>query len=143
MGLESIGRLMEWKEENTDVNGNIYIDPADADSATYLFDMAVLGIVSEVDERYMERPVDADGVPIHKDDEVDTEQRRGLVVSSVVPTVCIDGVSVDPGCIHHRNDGMVENMLWELLEDVRPGTTEDEARTVVSRYAKSLRGLFE
>ena len=131
--LESIKKLREYAKSE-DVFYQDILDYADA-------------IEREVSERYMLRPVDADGVPIHAGDYV-TSERGGIIgkKAGVVATVYLVGYSVDPCCLHHVKPRTVENVLRDFGVDAahelnaNPNATISEA--TIAKYVAEISELL-
>lgn len=77
-------------------------------------------IEREIAEKYMLLPVDADGVPIHVDDEMTDKDSIPYIVTSVSATrvYCKDGSWVEPSDSHHVNPDPVKELLEKLVRDV-------------------------
>lgn len=103
-------------------------------------------IERELEERYVELPVDGDGVPIHLLDHLKVDGEIGVFVVGNM-TCCTDGwlVGTNMGQIgrpeedaHHYKPPTVEYVLWELLSNIRPEMEDDEAVPIVRGFAERL-----
>lgn len=132
MALESIEKLRELA---CDINGNEIVDhmqlyPSCVFDVTWLdswhceFDRELEALEREIAERYMELPVDADGVPIHLGDELDNiNKSERYKVTSIGDNGYIRIYS-DTGWIHssqcrHVKPDPVKELLEKLVRDVR------------------------
>lgn len=81
---------------------------------------------AEIAERFMELPVDADGVPIHVGDEItDRDCIPGIVISvSATRVYCKDGSWVYPSDCHHFKPDSLEEVLCKALADASTGTPD-------------------
>ena len=98
-------------------------------------------IKQEVDERYMLLPVDADGVPIQVGDELHGEHakpiRRVIAVGNG-EYICDCQVVRHANLYHHVKPRTVEDVLHELLDDVKYEAPEYRANEAISHYAAEL-----
>ena len=119
-------------------------------------------IESELDECYMELPVDADGVPIHIGDllasyEYGGKQFQciGLNIESygegiIRRTVCMNydsysgtGEYTPAIRCHHVKPRTVEDVLHEFVEYVTNGTNVDSYEKDIADYAAEIRELMK
>lgn len=119
--MESIEKLREWSRLGPMVCQDL-LDIAD-------------DIEREIAERYMQLPLDADGVPVHVGDEMELDNER-FVVCAVAPG-CVHRwdihnigeldrgtVAYPPGSLHHFKQRTIEDVLQcagvsvAVIEDV-------------------------
>lgn len=128
--MESVEKLRELA---ADINGTEIIAHIDLgsrlafhsewlDSWHKAFDAACDEIEREIAERYMELPLDADGVPIHVGDEMELDNER-FVVCAVAPgrvhrwdihnigELDRGTVAYPPGSLHHFKQRTIEDVL--------------------------------
>lgn len=108
-------------------------------------------IEAEIEERYMELPVDADGVPIKVGDEVriyPTKPADALNTGGLVTSITSTGIYLDRGCIPYQADifrhvklRTVEDVLAEFASRQHGITTEENAE-LIARYADELREIM-
>ena len=105
-------------------------------------------IERELEERYVELPVDGDGVPIHIGDKVTQVSDRPTPVlgityhKSTPPSICIErgDLWIDADTLHHYKSPTVEDILREFADLVREEQVEraqisDEA---IAEFAERL-----
>lgn len=142
--MESINELREltkeWRRKSITPGRN----PA-ADKVDCIAD----AIEAEVAERYMELPLDADGVPIHCGDHIVSETGRKddvflIGVSAVMTTrrdVCYDHTKV-----RHYKPRTLEDVLDDFASAYDRIGGEDEEHDkylkIVARYASEIRELL-
>lgn len=115
-------------------------------------------IEAEVAERFMELPVDADGVPVRVGDTVEFGENRNQGIVKALNERMVIAMHVDDDCMNYAKYGL----LWDAgaCRHVKPRTVEDvldelfgvanladdyEQRTraeIVGRYADELRELL-
>lgn len=112
-------------------------------------DMLIDEIEAEIAEKYMELPVDADGVPIRCGDEVtaDTLGNGRWSVFAVASDywVDVDGYTHKPCATHHVNPRTIEDVLIDMLE-AAVGYSDahtDVSLVAVEKCADELRELME
>lgn len=148
--MESIEKLREWvKSLYTPNSGKLKVEGLDiADE-----------IEAEIESRYMELPVDADGVPIHVGDYLESEEYdgrlfpcRGLNVevckSGKRWTVCMSydsysGTSEYTSArrCRHVKPRTIEDVLRDLVDGI--GSVEFDALTAIGEAADEIRELME
>lgn len=122
------------------------------------FDRAADALEAEVAERYMKLPVDADGVPIHVGDEMETfdcqpqDYSRFTVVgyTSELPggkgklMVVDDDVCAEwYGCtIHHVKPRTIEDVLRDCCNEWNEHLGNDWESGVYAKYADEIRELM-
>lgn len=164
MMLKSVERLLEFVGDMnaTEINDHIKARP-DGFVVSFRIDgewldgwnRAVLATVEkiekEVAERYMELPLDADGVPIRVGD-VLTDGEHTYTVTSVTfdsfaVTVCgysetsLNSWPIDqPGKMRHHHAPTVEDVLRDMLDslDLDP-TSHVDRGAVIAEFAAKLR----
>ena len=146
--MESIDKLREWSH---DVCGDCECDKEIQQIADE--------IEREIAERYMELPLDADGVPVKLGDtigEVDNCDRYTFTVegyTSALPDGIGELMLVDdhddcwyPSECRHVNPRTIEDVLRELVDSALDGTGRDpllkDWSALVVRYADEIRGLL-
>lgn len=105
-------------------------------------------IEREIAERYMELPLDADGVPIHVGDEMEHGEYGSVFVDAVAPC----GISVfkqngftlwapafKPDAWHHFKPRTVEDVLEEFADEVRRCC---DSKETLGKYADELREMM-
>lgn len=98
-------------------------------------------IQAEVDERFMELPVDADGVPIHVGDELE----GGYCVDYVAPHWVLSasrGVKHDGSC-HHVNPRTLEDVLNDFGRKFAENYHYPNADDLVDKTADEIRELMK
>ena len=155
--MESIEKLRELA---ADINSTEIIDHLDVvgkfmfhvewlDSWHQAFDAACNGIEAELAERYIELPLDADGVPIHLGDEVRNDgMPDGFTVYEISFTdndgtriYADDGVGGLSGFCLHVKPRTIEDVLTDFAEewlDVRAA----DSNALIAKYAEELRGMI-
>lgn len=136
--MDSVDKLREYAAYNCRVKGW-------KDDLKSLAD----GIEAEIAERYMELPVDADGVPIRVGDEM--MQGDKFKVCAVAPAKihrwCVGGTfAYDPSdCIHYK-PRTLEDVLTEMLDRKTDGVGLREFNrdfgAFVAHYADEIRELL-
>ena len=138
--LKSLGKLRQIAEKLED--RMTIITESDCIPLSMTLWQVANEIEREIAERYMELPVDADGVPIHVGDVLE----RGYVVDYVAPNWCLAtgrGAMYADMC-HHVKPRTLEDVLKELACDVRREWVENAplAEHVYSEYADKIRELM-
>lgn len=133
--MESIEKLREWvKSLYTPNSGELKVEGLDiADE-----------IEAEIAEKYMELPVDADGVPIHVGDEVkcrfDKKTRHVAYVGKYgfleEPSKYFNATFFD-----HVKPRTIEDVLRDLVDGI--GSVEFDALTAIGEAADEIRELME
>ena len=110
-------------------------------------------IEREVSERFMELPVDADGVPIHVGDEMrfsDGEETtvmavddKGNVYHDGLPTIkAIPGAVSVADCMRHVEPRTVEDVLTDFAYCCEEGADDRPLDVRIDECAAELRGLM-
>ena len=99
-------------------------------------------IEREIAERYMELPVDADGVPIHVGDVLE----RGYVVDYVAPNWCLAtgrGAMYADMC-HHVKPRTLEDVLNDFAVEAADVDERDkeEWEPLLAKYEREIRELI-
>jgi len=125
--LESIERLREWSRLGPMVCKDL-LDIADE-------------IEREIAEKYMELPVDADGVPIRIGDTVreldDCVPMKVMSLTFYEDCVDVNAYGMNPNLLLHVKPRTVEDVLRDFL-DVKVYTSK-----TYERYADELRELIK
>ena len=102
-------------------------------------------IEREISERYMELPVDADGVPIHVHDWIDffdKKQRVEAVATNAVYWWEEDGCHWTQSFMcRHANPRTIEDVLRDLVDGI--GSVDFDALTAIGDAADEIRELME
>ena len=112
-------------------------------------------IEAEIESRYMELPVDADGVPIRVGDAVAERPYRPNLGEKYGEVACLlfnsDGWSVSdrdpfgqwwhPATLMHVNPRTIEDVLRDLIDGI--GSVEFDALTAIGEAADEIRELME
>ena len=149
---ESIEKLREWRRNSTWSDGNLHI-VGDTLHETLKFDELIDEIEREIDERFMELPVDADGVPIHMGDTLQLGDTRGEVVAlNYCPNngklpwewQCDTGNWYNTAFARHVKPRTVEDVLEEFLHASADVCAEAncELEEQIAKYADELRELL-
>lgn len=110
-------------------------------------------IEREVADRYMELPLDADGVPIRVGDEMEFGENHNQGIVKALNEHMVIAMHVDDGCMNYAKYGLlwnadtcrhikhrtVEDVLTDLAEDVERGCPPLNA---VAKYIGQLRELL-
>ena len=118
---------------------------------------AVLEIADEIEqeiaERYIELPVDAEGVPIRVGDVVEFGEYRNKGIVKAVNERMVIAMFIDDTCTNYAKHGL----LWDadLCRHVKPRTIEDVLREfadeverccdttdTIAEYAEEIRGMM-
>ena len=118
---------------------------------------AVLEIADEIEqeiaERYIELPVDAEGVPIRVGDVVEFGEYRNKGIVKAVNERMVIAMFIDDTCTNYAKHGL----LWDadLCRHVKPRTIEDVLREfadevqrccdttdTITDYAEEIRGMM-
>ena len=148
--LESIEKLRDSCHED----GSYYCKDT--------MEMYCNAIEAEIAERYMELPLDADGVPIHVGDEMESDNER-FVVCAVAPgrvhrwhvhnigELDKGTVAYPPDSLRHFKPRTVEDVLSDfraeadmIYNDPKIGGVEraDELSALDAKYADEIRELM-
>lgn len=110
-------------------------------------------IQAEVDSRYMQLPVDADGMPIHPGDKLKSiwindgkgVQVEGVNGDEVFVRLGDIVMSCDADKQHHVKPRTVEDVLREFADEATDidGRDDEEWIPMLVRYANELRGMIE
>lgn len=143
--MESIGKLRElcakWRKTSITPGRNSAADEVDAIADE---------IEREIAERYMELPVDADGVSIHIGDELETAHGGKVIVEYVGECevrVYQDGehyrISQDEYAYicRHVKPRTVDDVLREFTEKYQYCISDDGRAITLAKYADELRGM--
>ena len=112
---------------------------------TYLSECAD-EIEREIQERYMELPVDADGVPIHVGDVMAMADGREGTVVAVGESQFTIHVSKAPNVVcqakmhHHVKPRTLEDVLCDMIHEY--GCTDALTETIADKYAAEIRELL-
>lgn len=150
MTLKSIEKLRESLKDCTSEAG---VEPNRFDTywiAARACDMLIDEVESEIAERYMQLPVDADGVPIHINDRMENDERVARIVLSdgeYEPSVYLEKLS-RPRVLHeyfcheisHFNPRTVEDVLRDLVDGI--DSVEFDALTAIDGAAAEIRELL-
>ena len=119
------------------------IDAEHESACAEAYGNGVMSVPIALDESaWVELPKDADGVPINVGDMMayadNTKARE--VVALVPPAVFLteDGPRYADMCRHYHAP-TVEDMLWQLIVDIRPDMEDKEAVPIVKACAEKLR----
>lgn len=93
-------------------------------------------IEAEIEERYMELPVDADGVPVCVGDELDYTDPFGNVFRCTVQPL----LAHDSKCYRHVKPRTLEDVLFDFGEEFEGEM--DEIAPVIAKYAEEIRELL-
>lgn len=152
--MESIEKLREWSRlfdgmyvmEEGDIC-HIYNRPLTDSMKSWgeLMREQCGEIEREIAERYMELPVDADGVPIRCGDEVtaDTLGNGKWSVFAVASDywVDVDGYTHKPCETHHVKPRTIEDVLRDLVNGI--DRVEFDVLTAIGEAADEIRELME
>ena len=145
MTLESIGKLREALKDCTSVSG---IEPNKFDTywiTAAACDKYIDEIEREIAERYMELPVDADGVPIRVGDEVfiDPVSKTVYEVEAVGDGfVVFDGMfERSSNDCRHVTPRTIEDVLRDCCNEWNEHCGGDWEQGVYAKYADELRGM--
>jgi len=167
--MKSIEKLRELAEDinSTEIIDHISVYPCCKLRGDWLdswhseFDRLCDEIEREISERYMLLPVDADGVPIHPRDEVDTSMGEKGPIGHLEYWYPNHWVAVieykpgqftryDPAAISHVKPRTIEDVLREFRFDanlvygnpnIGGEDRADELAALVSKYADELRQI--
>ena len=151
--MESIDKLRDLA---ADINGNEIIDHmqlypscvfdgAWLDSWHHAFDRELEALEREIAERYMELPVDADGVPIHPGNYVLLDGKGGEVwLVGCRDVMCSDGMSYTASALNRVKPDPVKELLEEFAAaiKIRDGFN-DATNDVITEYAARIREAVE
>lgn len=140
--MESVDRLRGWLRDGNQGAAIVHTGGTAAVNDVQSFVNKVLDeIEQEVAERYMELPVDADGVPIRPGDEMENGKGR-VRVKAVTPDSFFNswGVPLRTSAYRHHTPPTVEDVLREFAaecvcaNDVR----DHEVTDAIAEYAARL-----
>lgn len=152
MTLESIEKLRKALKDCTSVSG---VEPNQFDTywiTAAACDKYIDEIEREIAEKYMELPVDADGVPIRVGDEMESDNER-FVVCAVAPgrvhrwhvhnigELDSGTVAYPPGLLHHFKPRTVEDVLKEFGDWYKHVAGGCDEPGIIAEYADELRGM--
>ena len=138
--MESIEKLRSW--------ASYYLE-SDYEKEHDVHDLAK-AIEREVSERYMELPLDADGVPIHIGDlvKVNDGEDEGYIdgftselmygEGELMPT--IDTVQYRARDMRHVSERTIEDVLGDVMKETRLADMTNAE--IVAKYADEIRGLL-
>ena len=141
--MSEIKALEELRELACDINGQEIIDhmqlyPSCVFDGTWLdswhreFDRLANAIQAEVDERFMELPLDADGVPIRVGDKVQFRNDAPVTVDSIGTSK----VYANDSGFFGSNGGFYGQGTLKNVHHVKPRTLEDVLRDFANDVAK-------
>ena len=133
--LESIEKLREWADKVIDSNFTVM-------NAHYVKEYCD-EIQAEIDSRFMELPVDADGVPIHVGDELHGKHKKPIRIVIAVGNgeyVCDCAVVRHASLYHHVKPRTVEDVLLDFLKESRDFNLKHsgEVDEAIKRYSAEL-----
>ena len=103
-------------------------------------------IEAEIESRYMELPVDADGVPIHVGDEMENGEYRGKVTDMSWDGhfwhVYHGSIAIAPCDYSHVKPRTIEAVLADFASK-QHGITKEENDALIAECADELRKLME
>lgn len=135
MNLESLETLLGWRKHNTCADGYVRIIANQAGFETQRLDEIIDAIQAEVDERFMELPLDADGVPIRPGDQMTDYSKRvdghGIAKWDVVSVNECAFFDMSHGLHianqhHHVKPRTVEDVLWDAVNGTRNAYTHPD-----------------
>jgi len=95
---------------------------------------------SELDEKWLRLPLDADGMPIHVGDMMDDHGiEHGVMAVSAETWVALDGYSRNAKLTRHVKPRTIEDVLADFAADVENGRNDI---TTARRYADEIRELM-
>lgn len=108
-------------------------------------------IEAEIAEKYMELPVDADGVPIHPGNRVEMDGKGGEVwLVGTTDVMCNDGMSYRAVAVNHAKPDPLKELLSELANEVWEASctcqttwSDSGLDGIEERYAERIRELME
>lgn len=119
--MESIKRLRELADDmnSCEIMNHVHtrprfmVDGAWLDSWHEAFDRACGAIEAEIAERYMELPLDADGIPIHCGESIvsETGRKGGVWLIGVFDLMTSDHICHDHTKVHHVRKRTLEDVL--------------------------------
>ena len=146
--MKSLEKLREWldcKIDRYDARDSIIVINIGADK-NEPYEIAD-EIEREIAERYMELPVDADGVPIRVGDMIERDE-DGFCVIGVAPKICFvqDGLitPAKPMYYRHVKPRTLEDVLREFYHDASDADAFCTVRIddVLDKYAAEIRELM-
>ena len=138
--LKSLGKLRQIAEKLED--RAMIITESDCIPLSMTLWQVANEIEREIAERYMELPVDADGVPIHVGDVLE----RGYVVDYVAPNWCLAtgrGAMYADMC-HHVKPRTLEDVLNDFAVEAADVDERDkeEWEPLLAKYEREIRELI-
>lgn len=138
--LKSLGKLRQIAEKLED--RMTIITESDCIPLSMTLWQVANEIEREIAERYMELPVDADGVPIHVGDVLE----RGYVVDYVAPNWCLAtgrGAMYADMC-HHVKPRTLEDVLNDFAVEAADVDERDkeEWEPLLAKYEREIRELI-
>ena len=94
-------------------------------------------IEREIAERYMELPVDSDGVPIRVGDKLILDNGYHPPMEVEVQPL----TTYQPSCYRHVKPRTIEDVLTELVEFATNGTNMPDYEEAIAKYADELREM--
>ena len=166
-GAELRDWLVSESEPVEDANGTLESDTADSDARiaelTRQRDAAVEAygeLERSIAERYIELPVDADGMPIHVGDVVEFGENHNQGIVKALNEHMVIAMHVDDGCMNYAKYGLLWNA--DACRHVKPRTIEDvldeyydsrgwdeadncalKSEELTAKYADEIRGMME
>ena len=132
--------------DHLDVIGKFMFHPEWLESWHEAFDAACYEIKREIAERYMELPVDADGVPIRLEDVVAVQDEQPFEVRAfqydALGWFAIErlGSQWNVNQLHHVNQRTIEDAISDALRDY--AITDMSRDEVIAKYAEEIRGMM-
>lgn len=136
--IEALERLRDELNSRGESNDMMGLFLHDHEVAMQL----IASVYREVDERFMELPVDADGVPIHMGDSVEGE----LLLDNATVRGTVRSYHIhdddEPGTVYIRvkpteNTWTIKELQFRRCRHVKPRTLED----VLGEYASQQHGI--
>ena len=140
--MASVEKLREWldyKINRFDVGENALLLNTGA-NPNELYDFAD-EIEREVSERFMELPVDADGVPWHIGDEIEGHGELRCMSVNRNGWTFVSSTAIDPGIHRHAKPRTIEDVLVEFYGKFAVARYGEDGE-VLSHYADELRGMM-
>lgn len=132
--LESIEKLRKYAE--------VHWEPWDA--ARERLNESLDKIEQEIAERYIELPVDADGVPIRLGDTVrEVDDRVPMEVMSLTfyeDCVDVNACGMNPNLLRHVKYLTIEDAISDAIRDY--ATTDMSREEIAAKYAEEIRGMM-
>jgi len=148
----------KWTLENGEVVTMFGADPTDQNAVNWGEQWRKIAdeIEAEIAERYMQLPVDADGVPIRVGDVVEFGENRNQGIVKALNEHMVIAIHVDDGYTNYAKYGLlwnadacrhvkprtVEDVLMDVMSDFADADFNDETlETITARYADEIREL--